>query len=388
MQYTNWIKINLFKFLSPKDNQTELLNENQMLQDFPEQEEEFIPTPVITDQSESNVRLRDIFESQYGIVAKLSGSFDKIISLNKSIITTSKKTDSLKTDFEQAVNLQTQVITQVKTQALNIEKLQLKLVENEKILKQAIEEIKKIDEIAFQSKILALNASIEAARAGDAGKSFAIIAENVKTLAENSTNISIQIKTNVEQFQSSLGDVSLEFNSVSSQLNESLLSIQKSSEIVKAKSDQMYQAMDQISETCEETDKAANDSHNKFKTELEELTKLTSDLVGSITGNQIIDLEPNTIDLKEFILIDVRKLEEFNDELGHLHKAEQYTLGPNLDDYLNYADRDKHYLFVCRSGGRSARAARVAQTKGFKNIFNLKGGMIEWNKRRLPVERN
>ncbi len=66
-------------------------------------------------------------------------------------------------------------------------------------MKQIAEKISIVNEIAFQTNILALNASVEAARAGENGKGFSVVAQEVRSLAQNSKQAAKEISIVVQE---------------------------------------------------------------------------------------------------------------------------------------------------------------------------------------------
>lgn len=75
---------------------------------------------------------------------------------------------------------------------------------------QAIGEIIAIaDDLAAQSKLLAVNASIEAAKAGDEGKGFAVVAQEVRSLAEQSKQATMQVRAILGEIQKATNNAML-----------------------------------------------------------------------------------------------------------------------------------------------------------------------------------
>ncbi len=84
-------------------------------------------------------------------------------------------------------------------------------------------------------------------------------------------------------------------------------------------------------------------------------------------------------------LIDVRQEAEFYGELGHIAEARLSTLQTDFLTEVGSLDPEKAYIFLCRSGMRSSRAALMAKEVGIEKVYNMVGGMIAWNEAGLPT---
>jgi rhodanese-related sulfurtransferase len=56
-----------------------------------------------------------------------------------------------------------------------------------------------------------------------------------------------------------------------------------------------------------------------------------------------------------------------------------------LENRLAELPQDKPIIVYCRSGSRSTSAASILLNKGFKEIFNMTGGITEWQSKGFPV---
>lgn len=83
-------------------------------------------------------------------------------------------------------------------------------------------------------------------------------------------------------------------------------------------------------------------------------------------------------------IIDVRRQSEWDE--GHIPGARHAYLG-NLVELTKDLPRDMPIAVHCQGGTRSAIAASVLQREGFTNVSNVSGGIEEWSKKGLPLEK-
>ncbi len=79
--------------------------------------------------------------------------------------------------------------------------------------------------------------------------------------------------------------------------------------------------------------------------------------------------------------LDVREKSEFN--AGHAPQARNVPLS-QLAGHLNKLPEDRTIVTACRSGARSAHAARLLARQGY-DVVNLSGGMYAWQRAGLRV---
>jgi len=190
-------------------------------------------------------------EHSMSIVKSISEEIQDIADYSKEASVENKKIDTLAQKGEK----------QLKHTTSKMKEIQQSQKESSTVIADLEEKSKQIDEIvvsitdiATQTNLLALNASIEAARAGEHGKGFSVVADEVKKLAEQSSQSASKISDIIKAIHDSIQN-SVLHNDVSSQkIEEGTEEMEKSGEIFLTIMDSIAQINEKIENIARASD--------------------------------------------------------------------------------------------------------------------------------------
>ena len=278
--------------------------------------------------SVTSSNIADIFSTQTDAVGTLSDAFISLqsllgqqeVSINNLLKDDDNSdcayADKMRSFASETDTTLTQFIASTKEMTESTRALESQVQTIQQAMPTVIEALGGIDDISSQTNLLALNAAIEAARAGEAGRGFAVVADEVRALSTRSTQFSDVIKKQIENIRSLINKLTETAEVVASQ---------DISHVVNAK--------DAISEQLKSIIRKA-EADIQGASELEGIRQQLSDATNSaIRGLQFGDINgQNLTYTREIIDFVVAQLKDLNSQNAHQVKESLANYQVSLKD--------------------------------------------------------
>ncbi len=234
-------------------------------------------------------------------VNEISKAIDTANSIVTNIVKSSNESINIAKQGENSVM---KTVEQMQVIENTIQEFALKIEEMLKQSRQIEEIIQTIESIADQTNLLALNAAIEAARAGEHGRGFAVVADEVRILAEKSaeatkqtSNIISKVQQNISSANSSIKTIVDKVNFGTELANQSGKAIQKLMQSYLTMNKQIDNMVN-ANNTIYEIMRSLVDSTEKISTVIEQNMSATEESSHSI--QHTVEMINNIYSISEF----------------------------------------------------------------------------------------
>ncbi|GGJ09564.1 chemotaxis protein [Halobellus salinus] len=226
-------------------------------------------------------------------VSNLTATVEEVAATAEKVESVSERATDLAQEGQQtadeAVGVMDEINEEVDVVSADVDDLRQRI-------EQIDEFVETINGIANQTNLLALNASIEAARAGKAGDGFSVVADEIKSLAEESQSEAAEIEEMVSEIQADAEEAVASLEDMTEQVTEGIGGVEESmgklsditaateetadgiSEVSEATDDQAA-AAEEISATVDEVSEQAD----RVATEVEELAAANEEQSAMVT---------------------------------------------------------------------------------------------------------